>query len=132
MPDNWLSIVRSASHDFYSDSNRFHRSPGLGISERQQDYVVCHRPFIGASPLFYVSFSRSLPGLRLQWMITAHLLGFIIRTEVPPPGYVDFLPSCYQNTYDSLRLIAPRHHLFHQCGDPAHAQFRACWNSKLR
>ena len=42
MPDNWLSIVRSASQDFYGDGSRLHRTPGSGIPERQPVYAVCH------------------------------------------------------------------------------------------
>jgi hypothetical protein len=80
-----------------------------------------------------MSLSRSLPGLRLRWMITAHLLlGLIMRTKLLSPGQVDFSLSCYWIAYDLLRPIVPRHHLFDQHGAPGHAQFRACWNSRHR
>jgi hypothetical protein len=35
MPDEWLSIVRSFSQDFYHDSSRFRLAVGTAIPERQ-------------------------------------------------------------------------------------------------
>src|SRR6266852_138469 len=41
MPDDWLSIVRSFSQDFYHDSSRFRLAVGTAIPERQPVYAVC-------------------------------------------------------------------------------------------
>jgi hypothetical protein len=40
MPEDWLSIVRSVSHDFYHDSSRFRLAVGTAIPERQPVYAV--------------------------------------------------------------------------------------------
>lgn len=41
MPDDWMSIVRSFSQDFYHDSSRFRLAVGTAIPERQPVYAVC-------------------------------------------------------------------------------------------
>ena len=47
MPDDWLSIVRSFSQDFYHDSSRFRLAVGTATPERQPVYAVCQLCFSG-------------------------------------------------------------------------------------
>ena len=49
MPEDWLSIVRSVSHDFYHDSSRFRLAVGTAIPERQPVYAVCQLYSCGTS-----------------------------------------------------------------------------------
>lgn len=50
MPDDWLSIVRSVSQDFYHDSSRFRLAVGSAVPERQPVYAVCQLYPSGSSP----------------------------------------------------------------------------------
>jgi hypothetical protein len=50
MPDDWLSIVRSVSQDFYHDSSRFRLAVGSAAPERQPVYAVCQLCRSGSSP----------------------------------------------------------------------------------
>ena len=49
MPEDWLSIIRSVSHDFYHDSSRFRLAVGTAIPERQPVYAVCQMCSSGTS-----------------------------------------------------------------------------------
>ncbi len=96
MPDDWLSIVRSFSQDFYHDSSRFRLAVGTAIPERQPVYAVCQLCSSGISPAAQRLFSRSFPGLclRRRIIIAPILLGHIMCRGAPYPGHVVISLSC--------------------------------------
>jgi hypothetical protein len=96
MPDDWLSIVRSFSQDFYHDSSRFRLAVGTSIPERQPVYAVCQLCSSGKSLATQRLFTRGSPGLCLRQRIinALILLGPIMCREAPYPGHVVIFLSC--------------------------------------
>ena len=134
MPDDWLSIVRSFSQDFYHDSSRFRLAVGTATPERQPVYAVCQLCFSGISLSTEQFFTRSSPVLCLRRgiIVVPTLLGPIMCREAPYPGHVDVFLSCSRLLTFSLRFIVPRRHLKGQCGDPTPVLYRACWKHSHR
>src|SRR6266566_6656523 len=98
MPDDWLSIVRSFSQDFYHDSSRFRLAVGTTMPERQPVYAVCQLCSNGINLATQRLFTREdSPGLclRQRIIVALILLGPIMRREAPYPGHVDIFLSCY-------------------------------------
>jgi len=59
MPEDWLSIVRSVSHDFYHDSSRFRLAVGTANPERQPVYAQFSRTLSSTADYYRPQSSRS-------------------------------------------------------------------------
>ena len=127
MPDDWLSIVRSFSQDFYHDSSRFRLAVGTTIPERQPVYAVCQLYFSGITPATELLFTRSSPVLYLRRrIITAPIPHgpIMCSREAPYPGHVDIFLSCLGLLTFSSRFIVPRRHPKGRCSDPTRVPYR--------
>jgi len=109
MPDEWLSIVRSFSHDFYHDSSRFRLAVGTAVPERQPVYAVCQLRSSGISFVTQRLFTRGSPGLcpRRRIIIAPILLGRIMCREAPYPGHVDSFPELSRVAHFFFKVYRP-------------------------
>jgi hypothetical protein len=109
MPDDWLSMVRSFSQDFYHDSSRFRLAVGTATPERQPVYAVCQLCSSGMNLATQRLFTRSSPGLCLRrWIITAPiLLGHIMCREAPYPGHVGRFPELFRVAHFLFKVYRP-------------------------
>jgi hypothetical protein len=109
MPDDWLSIVRSFSQDFYHDSSRFRLAVGTATPQRQPVYAVCQLCSSGMNLATQRLFTRSSPGLcPRRWIIVAPiLLGHIMCREVPYPGHVGRFPELFRVAHFLFKVYRP-------------------------
>jgi len=87
MPDDWLSIVRSFSQDFYHDSSRFRLAVGTATPERQPVYAEFSRSMSSAGDYHRSHSSRS-------HYVQRGALPRVYRPPTPPKRSVRRPNSC--------------------------------------